>query len=133
MQALAATKPWVRLCSICGFIGCGFMFLGALGIAGVSTFAPTAGTGAPPLMGMSIAYVLLGILYLFPSLRLWKYGSAILRLMSSGSILDLEAAIEQQRGFWKFVGIMVIIGIVIWVIAMVGVVGFSVFSASKLR
>ena len=124
LQALAGTKPWVRLCSIMGFIGAGFMILAGLlmmttgAMAGMSSQQTAGLAGLPVVMG--ITYIVLSIIYLFPSLKLWKYGSAIIRLMSSNSITDLEAALDQQRGFWKFVGILMIVMITFMLLAMVG-------------
>ena len=124
LQALAGTKPWVRLCSIMGFIGAGFMILAGLlmitsgAMVGMSSRDAAGLAGLPVVMG--ITYIVLSIIYLFPALKLWKYGSAIVRLMSTGSTADLEAALDQQRGFWKFVGILMIIMIAITLLAMVG-------------
>ncbi len=124
LQALAGTKPWVRLCSVLGFIGAGFMIIAGLlmittgAMAGLSSQQSAGLAGLPVVMG--IVYIAMSLLYLFPSLKLWQYGSAIVRLMSSNSTADLEAALDQQRAFWKFVGIMMIIMIAITLLAMVG-------------
>ncbi len=136
LQALAGTKPWVRLCSVMGFIGAGFMILVGLlmmttgAMVGMSSEQAAGLAGLPVVMG--ITYIVLSIFYLFPSIKLWKYGSAIVRLMSSGSTADLEAALDQQRGFWKFVGILLIIMIAFMLLAMVGGVLVGVAGASRM-
>ena len=111
IQALAGTKPWVRFCSVIGFILTGFMFLGALGMLVVGGMAELGGAAA---FGVAAFYVILGVLYLYASIKLWSYGSHIRRLMMSQSIWDLEAALEAQRSFWKFVGIMILIALVLY-------------------
>ncbi|MEK7949919.1 DUF5362 family protein [Luteolibacter soli] len=113
IQALAGTKPWVRLCSVLGFIAAGMMIFIALammatGAVGGMRSRGGAGAAAVPVI-MGVIYLAMSVVYLFPSLKLWKYGSAILRLMSSQSAADLEQALEQQRGFWKFVGILALV------------------------
>jgi hypothetical protein len=144
LQALAGTKPWVRFCSIMGFIGAGFMILAGLAMittgavagvssqqsAGIST-QQSAGLAALPVV-MGVMYIVFSIVYLFPSLKLWKYGSAIVRLMSSNSNTDLEAALDQQRGFWKFVGILMIVMIAFMLLAIVGGVVAGVAGASRM-
>lgn len=136
IQALAGTKPWVRLCSILGFIGSGLMIIaGALMILG-SAFMGAAmtqtdagaagGLAGAPLFLFSIIYLVMGVIYLIPSIKLWKYGSHILSLMHSQSTLDLEAALDAQRSFWKFVGIMVCIMIGLYIIGMIVAVVASV-------
>jgi Family of unknown function (DUF5362) len=136
LQALAGTKPWVRLCSIMGFIGAGFMILAGLAMmtsgamVGMSSQQSAGLAGLPMIMG--IVYIAMSLLYLFPSLKLWQYGSAIVRLMSSNSTSDLEAALDQQRGFWKFVGIMMIIMIAISLLAMVGGILAGIAGAARM-
>lgn len=135
-QALAGTKPWVRLCSIMGFIGAGFMILAGLlmmtsgAMVGMSSREAAGLAGLPVVMG--ITYILLSIIYLFPSVKLWKYGSAIVRLMSTGSTADLEAALDQQRGFWKFVGILMIIMLAFMLLAMVGGIIAGIAGAARM-
>ena len=136
LQALAGTRPWVRLCSIMGFIGAGFMILAGLlmmttgAMAGMGSREAAGLAGLPVVMG--ITYIVLSIIYLFPSVKLWKYGSAIVRLMSSGSTADLENALDQQRGFWKFVGILMIIMIAFTLLAMVGGVLAGIAGAAAM-
>lgn len=140
LQALAGTKPWVRFCSIIGLIGTGFMFLAAVAMILVGFFAPASSSGGAKGLdalgmggglGLGAVYIVLGILYLFPSIKLWKYGSHIASLLQSNSSADLESALEAQRSFWKFVSIMMIIGIVLYIVGIAAVVIFSVSSASS--
>jgi len=136
IQALAGTKPWVRLCSIMGFIGAGFMILGGLmmiaggAIGGMSSSSMRGMGGFQTLTG--VIYLVLSVMYLFPSLKLWKYGTAILRLMSSRSAADLEQALEEQRGFWKFVGILMLVFAVMMVLAFVVGIITAVATASRM-
>jgi hypothetical protein len=135
VQGLAATKPWVRFCAIIGFILAGMMVLfGLIAMAG-GVFAGMAGTSGKSgameggvVIGLGVFYVLLAAIYLIPAIRLWKYGSSILNLMMSGSVTDLDKAMEQHRAFWKFVGILMIVGTLISILAMIG--GFFAASSS---
>jgi hypothetical protein len=118
-QALAATKPWVRLCSVMGFIGAGFMILGGIGMAISGFLAPGGGIAAAgATTGVGIVYTILSLIYLIPSIKLWKYGSSILRLISSRSTADLDQAMNEQRGFWQFVGIMMLIMVIVMGLVM---------------
>lgn len=150
IQALQGTKPWVRLCSVIGFISSGLMLVGALfmliagaALGSIGTFQPQGAhqevaKSALPFAGfqivMAVFYALFGVIYLFPSLKLWKYGSAILRLMSSGSPDDLVDALDLQRAFWKFVGIMILAMIAIYlvmIVVMIAVVAFGALAAGS--
>ena len=123
-QALAGTKPWVRLCSVMGFIAAGFMILAGLAmlIGGAAISSRSSAAAFPAVMG--IVYIVLSILYLFPAIKLWKYGSAIVRLMSTKSTADLDQAMIEQKGFWQFVGILMLIMVVIMGLSMlIGIFG----------
>jgi hypothetical protein len=74
---------------------------------------------------MGVIYLVMSLMYLFPSVKLWKYGTSILRLMSSRSAADLEQALEEQRGFWKFVGILMLVFLAMMLLTFV----IGIFSA----
>jgi hypothetical protein len=48
-------------------------------------------------------------LYIYPTIKIWGYGTAIRKLVDSRSADDLVKALDMQRAFWKFIGIMMII------------------------
>lgn len=124
VQALAATKPWVRFCAILGFIFGGLMVVfGLLMMASMAFVGMSGKMGAQELgmvVGMGAVYLLMSAIYLIPAFRLWKYGSSILNLMMSGSVTDLDKALEHHRSFWKFVGILMILGTVVSILILLG-------------
>lgn len=138
LNALAGTKPWVRLCSIIGFIGTGLMVVFGLLMMIGGGFAAFSGSdsgmpfaGFPALMGA--VYLVLAFFYFFPSLKLWKYGSHIVSLLGSSSISDLEAALDAQRSFWKFVGILICVVIALYIVGIViGVLFFTLSARSMM-
>lgn len=123
LSALAGTRPWVRFCAIIGFILAGLIFiLAAVMLFGGAALFASGGEnaigGSLPVIA-ALVYAVMGLLYLFPSIKLWKYGSHIASLMGSQSMSDLEAALESQRSFWKFVGVMVLVAICLYVLIFV--------------
>lgn len=130
-EALGKTKPWVRLLAVLGFIGSGLMLLGgvfmlvgggliaAAGAAGKSSGAGSAALGGMPIALMSILYIAMGILYLFPSLKLWNYGSRIGSMLMTRAVDDLEGALEEQKSFWKFVGVLTLVMIGLYIVLFV--------------
>ncbi len=126
-QALAGTKPWVRLCSIIGFVVAGFFILIAVVmlVSGAAISARNAGVGAfPAVIGGS--YLVASIFFLFPAIKLWKYDSSIVRLMSSRSTADLDQAMIEQKGFWQFLGILALVGLCVMALGVV----LAVFGAA---
>ena len=140
VEQLAATKPWVRFISVMMFIGAGLMLLAAAGMVVMSVVGGTGGTlGNPaknPLAGpmgfaMAALYVALSIIYVFPGVKLWKYASSIAMLLQTGRNGDLVAALNQQRSFWKFIGVFLIVILAVYIIAIIGLMAFAGITAFK--
>ena len=119
---LRQTSPWVRLISVLMFLGSGLMVLGGVGVIAVALTTKDAMVMA--LLG--VVYVPLGGVYVYPAVKLWMYANAIGRLLLSGSVFDLEAALAEQKHFWKFAGIGAIALVLLYVLAIaaMGVMGF---------
>jgi hypothetical protein len=74
------------------------------------------------MVGMAGAYVLIGFLYIYPTLKIWGYGTAIGKLVNSRSADDLVKALDMQRAFWKFLGVMMIILFAIYFLIFVAMI-----------
>jgi len=136
---LAATKPWVRFISVIMFVGVGFMLMAAAGMAMVAVVGGMGHLGnqannplsGPMGFGVIAFYVALSIVYVYPGVKLWKYASSIAMLIRTGRNADLVAALNQQRSLWKFVGILMIVVIVLYVIGTIVFVAFVGMTAVK--
>jgi hypothetical protein len=115
-EPLRRTQPWVRFIAIMGFIGAGFMVLVGLtaGVAG-------AATGRIETLGLMVVYPIMAVVYVFPSLFLLRYADRIKSFVASGQEQDLAGALDAQRSFWKFAGVLTIVSIVFGIL-------FSVFA-----
>lgn len=112
-------------------MGVGYIAMGAIG--GSNNPFMQAGIQSGGFFVVSgIFQLLFGALYLFPSIKLWKYGSSIRQLQLTQSVEDLEAAVAQQRGFWKFTGIMAIIAMIMFVLMIIGVIIFGLAVANQI-
>jgi hypothetical protein len=110
---LQRTQPWVRFLAIFGFVSAGLMILGGL-FAGAAGALVAAG-GQPEAMQLMVllfVYPLFGVLYIYPSLCLLRYANHIRRFVAAPGAAHLEAALDAQRSFWKFAGILAAISIV---------------------
>lgn len=133
---LEGTRTWVFIFAILGFIFGGFMLLAAIGAGGVFAFAGAAmgvenefGAAGGMAMGLLIflGYGAMSLFYLIPSWLLYKYASAIGRIGSQGYPAIVEA-LSQQRKFWKLLGIMFLVMILLYIILIVVMVGFGMFA-----
>ncbi len=131
VDQLARTKPWVRFISVLMFIGSGFMLLGGLvmGLGGGIGMMAARSMGGAEVglgLGMLLFYALLAVLYIYPAIKLWCYGSRIAALVNSRSSIDLESVLNEQRAFWKFCGIIAIVMLALYAVA----IGIFVFGAA---
>lgn len=71
------------------------------------------------MIGTAAFYVVVAILLIYPTLKMSKFSSKISRLVSSRSVEDLNAALHEQRRYWKFMGILVILYICLIVVGFI--------------
>ncbi|HEX8915645.1 MAG TPA: DUF4339 domain-containing protein [Humisphaera sp.] len=135
IEMLRQTKPWVRLFSVLLYIAVGLMGLLAVfqliaGLLGSSAASSGSGrsraaAGGIAAVGMFSALFTLAAagLYYIPAMYLGRYASRIDKLVRSRRQQDFEAALEAQKSYWKFIGILTLVVIVIYAIVFLFVVG----------
>ncbi len=124
LDQLRRTKPWVRFISVLMFIGAGFMMLigvvmGVMGGFGAMAAPEGVAFGLGFGVVMALIYGALALLYIYPAMKLWKYASRIAVLLDSGHPVELEAALNEQRKFWKFMGVVTIVVMVLYLVAII--------------
>jgi hypothetical protein len=92
------------------------LFIAAL----FGSMAGPRGSGVIGIMGTVMGLFILGmaLLVFFPALYLARYASRIAQLRGSGRVEDLEAALEAQKSYWKFIGILTVIWLVFYFVMM---------------
>jgi hypothetical protein len=104
VRILRKTQPWVTLVSNFGLVCAGL-----IGVTGAVTVTGMAGNRVERThIAAWLLYPALVALYLVPSLQLRKYARRIDLFVAQGHTVQLEAALEAQRAFWRFAGIFVI-------------------------
>jgi hypothetical protein len=111
IELLNQTRPWVQLIGVLMWIGVVFAALGTLG---VTFMALRAGGIVPGLIGGGL-YGFFTFVYWLMAKSLTGYAKRINNLNSSESIRDLEDALEAQKVFWKTVGIVTLVTILIYI------------------
>jgi hypothetical protein len=101
-QSLAQTKPWVRFLSVLGFLGTGCMVL-------VFSIGIWMGGMAAGPIEVIILLPMCVLFYFIPSLLLWNYASRISEFLTVRDSRTFSAAIAAQKSFWKYLGILVLI------------------------
>ena len=130
LDALRQTRPWVMFLSILGFI-----FTALLALFALTMFA-TGGMwramphqpGAPGIfgpafgIGVGVLYLVMAVfLYLVPCLILFRYSTAIGLIASADGQAAMEDALSKQKSFWKYVGILAIVLVALYILIIIGV------------
>lgn len=111
IDALRQTRPWVIFLGVLGFIGVGLMAL--IGLFGLLSLAAGGIRNSQALI--LVVYLPVALLYFFPSLFLTRYGARIGGFVRDPSHRGLEAALTTQKSFWKFVGILTLVILLLYV------------------
>ena len=113
LNYLKQASPWMRFSGILGFIACGLMVFGGV-ISAVILFIvyglDEELAGLPAVFAV-LFYVPLGLLYFFPSRFIYNFGTKIRSYIISNSNEDLELAFKYNKSYWKFIGILCIVGL----------------------
>lgn len=138
---LAGTKGWVQFMSILLWLGVGFMVMAGIGMMAAGSFMAEAVAKTQPgspmaskmvVVGLGGLYLLMAIFYVYPAIKLWSYGSRIGKLKNSLALADLNAALHEQRRFWKFTGIVIILMICLYILLFVGLGIAGAMAASRV-
>ena len=84
-------------------------------VGGVSMMARGA-EAMPGGLGVFLGsvYIVMAILYILPAVFLWMYADRIRNFLRQRSPGALASALEAQKSFWKFVGILTVIVLCIY-------------------
>jgi hypothetical protein len=122
---LSETAKWGRFLAIVGFIFCAFILI--IGIV----FAVTLNSGVMPNDSYGVyggmlrpliggIYIVMSVVYLFPCIFLNNYSSRMKAALASNDQDSLSRSFSSLKTFFKFWGILTIIGLVLMAIAIVG-------------
>jgi len=114
----------VRFLSVLGFLGLALLVLGCLAIL-VLPMGPMGSMPIGPRIGAAFAYLLMGLVQFPAVLFLSRYAGRISRLAASGAPSDLEDALRAQKSFWKYVGILTLVMMILYILVIVGVLIFA--------
>lgn len=122
-EPLSRTRPWMKFIAIMGFVACGLLVLEFLFMLFGFSAAPGVYGRIPHgmLASMLAFYLVMGVFgYLVPSVLLLRAAQALNGIENNGSLETLAEASEYQRRFWKYYGILLIVGICLFVLFVIG-------------
>jgi magnesium-transporting ATPase (P-type) len=120
-DTLRSTRPWTRFLSILGFIAAAILILSGIAMMLGKNFLPKA-TDSSALMLTGAINVAVSVFYWIPSIWLYKYSAAISRFLDGGGATELGNALLYQKSFWKYVGIIVLISMIVAILGILAAV-----------
>ena len=128
VEQLRRTKGWTRFISVLAIIvGVILIFVAVF----ASSTLASAGRALPGIGGfigvIMFIYGVIGVLQLIIGAKLGGFSAAVQRLMYSAQERDLEDALDRQRSFWVFIGVMMIVGLVFAIISIVALLRTPMF------
>ena len=126
---LLETARWTKFLAIIGFVFLGLLILGAALVGlGLSAFSDNSGLGAGFGVGMTVIYLVIGVLYFFPIYYLYKYSVLIKPAILSSNQEQFNLALSYQRQMYKFIGVLMLVIIGLYALGIIAaVVGAAVW------
>ena len=122
---IQSTSPWLRFIGIFGMvisvliIIMAFVVIFSGGLLS-SLFDQMPGMSGFPLTIFGIIYLLLGALMFFLNFLLFKAGNGYKNFVQTNRIESLEDALGRQKTYWTIVGVLTLIGVMFYALAIIG-------------
>lgn len=118
-EYLKTASKWATFLAIMGFIGTGFMILAGLFISLLSPLSSKINQPFGfPFWILGLVYVLLALVYLFPALYLFNFASKVKTALYSLNQDVFDNGLRNLKMMFKFMGIMTIVLIMTYIIAI---------------
>jgi magnesium-transporting ATPase (P-type) len=119
LKHLNATWKWTMFLSVLGFI-----FLGLLIVAGVATntFLSAFKTeevnlGIPESL-LVVLFIVISVIYFFPVFYLFRFSRCARDAVQKSDIIKMEKALKNLRIYFTYIGVLAIIVISIYLLAL---------------
>lgn len=119
------TARWARFLSIVGFVLCVLIILGGVFFSSLFSFLSnnemygsginTTGLGVT----MAFMYIIFAVVYFFPCLFLYRFSTKMKIALNSNAQDQLNLSFQNLRSLFKYVGIITIITLALYGLALV--------------
>jgi uncharacterized membrane protein len=130
---LSETARWAKFLAIVGFVTCGIIAVVAFVIGPIlsaTAFSSLPNNGLSAMGGGMITtlYLSIAVLYFFPCLFLFRFAVRLKAALRDNDQVRLTSSLKSQKTLFKYVGIMTIIVLAIYAVALVVVVIAAAFA-----
>ncbi len=136
VEQLRRTRGWTMFLGVLSLIGSalfvlilgGFTVVGLIGNGGFSRF------NSPEFyetIGGLIVSAAMSLVSIIPAVRLVQFSKSVKNLQASMSLDDLDLALNAQRSFWKFLGILTMVMMLLYGLLIVGLIVAGISAAAQ--
>lgn len=119
---VSSTGKWMKFFAVLMTIALVFMALGCIGIVSFGSHIPMEVFGGLSLRWFGILYLILIILYIFPTLYLYRSSSAAQLAVEANDNEQVVEFLKNNKSFWKFCGFLTIVMLCTYVVAIIGII-----------
>lgn len=119
---LREIAKWAKFLSILGFIGIAFMVVASFFVGAAMSTMPNLDLPSSAILKwlLPVVYIVMAAIYAFPIYYLYKFSVNTRAALDSGSSDTLGEAFRFLKSHYKFIGIMMIIMICVYAVAIIG-------------
>ncbi|MFI5185916.1 MAG: DUF5362 family protein [Chitinophagales bacterium] len=121
---LSETARWAKFLAIVGFICCALIVVfGIFFVSNIGSFERSYGFNEGPSLSslgptMVVMYILIAVLYFFPCLFLLRFSNKMKTALAADNQADLTVSFQNLKVLFRYVGILTIIVLTIYVLAL---------------
>lgn len=116
---LIETAKWGKFLAIMGYITIGLLMLGGLIAMVVFSSMDNLIYTKIPLSAMGAIYIIIGVVYFFPVNYLYKFSQNIRKGVVFNEEYTLTMGFQNLKSLFKFIGIVTIVALAIYVLIIV--------------
>lgn len=126
---LLSCAKWGKFLAIVGFVGVGFMVLGALFMIGIGSAPFGAGNIAGGIG--AVMYLIMAAVYFFPCLYMYQFSTNMRQGIEANDQVQAEAGLKSLEQMFRFVGILTIVFLSIYGLMILIGVGAGAMTAMR--
>ena len=130
VQYLLQTAKWARFMAIAGFVGIGMLILFGFALLFGFSFLEEMEPVGRQVYPLCIIYWIMAILYFFPVFYLYRFADRTKEGIFEGDILWMESGFGNLKSMFKFMGVLTIVVISMYVLGLVLLIIASLVAGS---
>jgi hypothetical protein len=114
---LSDVAKWAKFLSVIGLISCLVMVAGAFYAGYYVSHLPSYSFGSSMGQAITALYIFFAVIWFYPCLFLYKFSLKLMQALKSNSQEYIESAFINLRSAFKFLGIVTIVILSLWLLS----------------